>query len=1003
MERGISKIVLALAFLVIFVELFNLNVPEAKAVTVEELQIQIAALQAQIAALQQQLAELQEKEGWCHDFNVNLKYGDAGNEVQALQIALEKEGFSIPDLEKKGVAYFGDYTASAVVGFQEKYASEILAPWGLVHGTGFVGLTTRAKLNNIYGCEAEEKSITVLSPDGGEKLMMGNSYDIKWSSEGIDEVTIFLADSSKEPVTWHRISPDISATLGQYSWKVGDCYGSICDFTPGDKYKVKVSESASSPSYPLLTEDDSDDYFSIVGKEVFLSADRIKKVSITNYSYPVADRGYIFVNKGMEKKGAYGARLAQLNLKTGESSVFEWAYSFANQDAKKWYYQKYEQGAEPNHLSVTFHDLTPPLNKELNLRLELGDGNLVNVYLPKVSSCTYQTFYIAQDGSTYYARNDHGCGYADLSPEEALTSQHLARKKEEEKSITVLSPNGGEKWTKGSLQTIKWSSTGNDYVIVDLVHGPNNAHIKSISVGNSAGTGELSWEIPSDIPEGDDYKIYINGTNERGVYTSISDLSDDYFSIIGKEEKPDLVVKDIYYDGDYYIKVKYCNEGPGSSVDDFLIKLRNEDSGKEYPGNAYYRFSVPSPGECAVTGGYTCGLIGVSCGEKVTVSAIIDWEGRVDESNENNNTLTKTIGEEKTITVLSPNGGEKWEKGKTYNITWQGSCEIGKSQIYISLFDSRKNYYTYIDKNPTFRGSGGPEICQYTYSWVVPNTVAVGENVFKVRVESVNFAIADESDNYFSIVTAEEPSITVLSPNRGEKWVVGNTYDITWESTGVDKIKIWIIDYGSSFGGPASGLIAENIDASLGKYKWTIGYKTAARDKYKIWIEDVEGSDFTPQQGTGVSDESDNYFSIFADAYDIVPEMVYPVDGQTLDLEGSYMFKVKPMGGATPYLYLFGFFQDNVMIYENWRDDHELSLGGEFAVHPDNPYHAKFKEGDLKVMIRALIGGQWTQARELHLKLVPRTSGLIDMENQLASMSDVISQLMERIKELVGR
>lgn len=90
---------------------------------------------------------------WCHDFKHNLRIGDKGDAIAALQTALQKEGFTI-DAEEVRNAEFGESTASAVSGFQEKYRAEILTPMRLKYGSGFVGPLTRAKLNQLYGCAA---------------------------------------------------------------------------------------------------------------------------------------------------------------------------------------------------------------------------------------------------------------------------------------------------------------------------------------------------------------------------------------------------------------------------------------------------------------------------------------------------------------------------------------------------------------------------------------------------------------------------------------------------------------------------------------------------------------------------------------------------------------------------------------------------------------------------------------------------------------------------------
>jgi len=72
-----------------------------------------------------------------------------GSDVTALQTALQKDGEQV-----NITGTFDDQTASAVTGFQQKYASAILAPYGLSNGTGYAGKSTRAELNSTYGCNA---------------------------------------------------------------------------------------------------------------------------------------------------------------------------------------------------------------------------------------------------------------------------------------------------------------------------------------------------------------------------------------------------------------------------------------------------------------------------------------------------------------------------------------------------------------------------------------------------------------------------------------------------------------------------------------------------------------------------------------------------------------------------------------------------------------------------------------------------------------------------------
>ncbi len=126
---------------------------------IEQLKAQIGILKAQISQVQAQLAALGQtplearpltgqKGNVCSVFQTNLYFGAKSDNVKCLQEFLKSQG---PDIYPEGIisGWFGFLTKTAVVRFQEKYASEILAPFGLIKGTGYVGVSTRAKINQL--------------------------------------------------------------------------------------------------------------------------------------------------------------------------------------------------------------------------------------------------------------------------------------------------------------------------------------------------------------------------------------------------------------------------------------------------------------------------------------------------------------------------------------------------------------------------------------------------------------------------------------------------------------------------------------------------------------------------------------------------------------------------------------------------------------------------------------------------------------------------------------
>jgi hypothetical protein len=115
-----------------------------------------------------------------------------------------------------------------------------------------------------------------------------------------------------------------------------------------------------------------------------------------------------------------------------------------------------------------------------------------------------------------------------------------------------------------------------------------------------------------------------------------------------------------------------------------------------------------------------------------------------------------------------------------------------------------------------------------------------------------------------------EPYITIISPNGGEKWAKGQTYDIIWNLERLHEVPYGVnganivlrddsktIDKDYLIAGPSLSIDAE-------KYTWTIDEDIIQTgDRYKIMVVDSRGSTVqNPVTGIGPMGESDDYFSI---------------------------------------------------------------------------------------------------------------------------------------------
>ncbi|MEI6296840.1 MAG: hypothetical protein WCO84_04320 [bacterium] len=99
----------------------------------------------------------------------NLKIGSVGEDVLKLQRFLNSDASTMIAMVGPGsfgneLNIYGNLTKRAVVRFQEKYAKDILSPFGLLKGTGSVGVSTRAKLNELCSVAVSLTTVSNISP-----------------------------------------------------------------------------------------------------------------------------------------------------------------------------------------------------------------------------------------------------------------------------------------------------------------------------------------------------------------------------------------------------------------------------------------------------------------------------------------------------------------------------------------------------------------------------------------------------------------------------------------------------------------------------------------------------------------------------------------------------------------------------------------------------------------------------------------------------------------------
>ncbi len=467
-------------------------------------------------------------------------------------------------------------------------------------------------------------------------------------------------------------------------------------------------------------------------------------------------------------------------------------------------------------------------------------------------------------------------------------------------NITVLAPNGGEIFTRHQSQTLTWLNSSqksvnlyilpSGYLLAENVPwqaGDKQAYVWQ-DVGVVPGKGGI------DIPDGQHYlqvcptdvfsKSQCDASNGAFSIVSSPTVATLYLSLDPASPAPGTTVNagqsravlmkmDLKASGGdaKFSQISVC-ANLGSIVKSTLlsnITIRDDVSGIDLGSIPYFLYydlgrqcywgsvnfsPVTIPANYAKVVSVLADVSAAAPAETIK-AGVIGMAGDagfpkivgLDVWGNNLNIVPQTA-----ITVLSPNGGEIFAIGKTYDITWTPLLSSNAApNVVISLWKSGFNEpWLVLDSVPQSSGR---------YTWTVPSIPNLTGNDFKIQVQGSvgGVPVTDRSDAPFTITgSSSQLSITVHYPNGGENFNLGQVITVAWSSTNIDTVEVFLDPASGPV--PAGGKIATLIDYGDGKQVGQVSIPSSiAVGQYRLRLQGINQT-----LNTTIGDVSDAPFTI---------------------------------------------------------------------------------------------------------------------------------------------
>ena len=178
------------------------------------------------------------------------------------------------------------------------------------------------------------------------------------------------------------------------------------------------------------------------------------------------------------------------------------------------------------------------------------------------------------------------------------------------------------------------------------------------------------------------------------------------------------------------------------------------------------------------------------------------------------------------LTITQPNGGDVWLMGSLHEIRWDSTSLKQSDHLIIQ--------YSRDDGASWFRIAQDIPALSFSYRWQVDNYPTTQGRV-KILLQG-DRSITDQSDANF--IVQRRPYITLLRPNGGESWTIGQNQNIHWsrQNPGGNTVDIdYSIDNGTTW-----RRIATQAE-DTGWYLWNVRGPATTTAKVRIHYHETAG------------------------------------------------------------------------------------------------------------------------------------------------------------------